>query len=501
MATTPSHPGLKGHIAALLFGVMLPFSMAPWNWWPVGLLSIAGLLILLRQLSSNASFWRSFCYGLGLFGCGASWVFVSIHDHGQASVLLASLLTGLFVIALALVFAVPFTLYGAGLNRHAGMMVITFPAIWVLGEWWRGWIFSGFPWLYLGYGHLDTWLSGWAPIAGVLGISWVAALSGSLIGIIVLPRQKFTLSNFAVLIALFWLGGWYLQNETWTRPVGEPLRIGILQPALPLNVKWDSDQLNNILTLYREETEPLLGADLVIWPESAIPAFSDEVKPFLKEMAAEAIDQDTGLITGIPTRAFGQQYFNSVIGLGIASGTYHKQHLVPFGEYVPFERWLRGTIAFFDLPMSAFSPGPATQAPITANGIAIGTAICYEIVFQDLVARSARETNLLLTVSNDTWFGRSIGPHQHFQMARMRAMENRKPLIRATNDGITALISSQGEVVAKAPAFSRQTLSGYLTPKRGTTPFTERGSLPVLALCLLTLLMAAFTQQRSGNRH
>ncbi|WP_461520829.1 apolipoprotein N-acyltransferase [Porticoccus sp.] len=494
-------PDIKGHFYALLFGAVLPLAFAPWNWWPLSLLSTAGLVVLLRELSPRSCFWRSFWFGLGLFGAGVSWVFVSIHDHGQASIPLAALLTSLFVIALALIFALPFSLYGAGLNRTAGTMVLAFPAIWVLGEWWRGWIFSGFPWLYLGYAHVDTWLSGWAPLGGVLGISWITAFSGALLGIAILPRQKFTFSNTALLAILLWIGGWYLQSLPWTKPVGEPLSIGIIQPALPLTTKWDSAQLEHILELYQEDSAPLMGSDLLIWPESAIPTFADQVQPFLSSISAIALDHDTALITGIPTRnGRDRHYYNSVIGLGRASGSYHKQHLVPFGEYVPFEQWLRGMIAFFDLPMSAFSPGATNQPPITANSIAIATAICYEIVFPDLVARSANEANLLLTVSNDTWFGHSIGPQQHFQMARMRAMENRKPLIRATNDGITALINYRGQVVTTIPSFSREVLSGYLTPHGGKTPFGEWGSLPILCLSLLLVVGLFWYQPRKDQR-
>ncbi|MEZ5529299.1 MAG: apolipoprotein N-acyltransferase [Porticoccaceae bacterium] len=357
------------------------------------------------------------------------------------------------------------------------------------------------PWLYLGYAHLDTWLSGWAPVGGVLAVSWIAAFSGALFGIGTLSRQKFTFSNAAILAALLWLSGWYLQTEAWTKPAGDPVSVAAVQPAIPLSTKWDSKQIDAILELYRQETEPLLDNDLIIWPESAIPAFADQVQPFLTSMSSAATNHGSALITGIPTRGGrDHHYYNSVIGLGEASGSYHKQHLVPFGEYVPFEQWLRGMIAFFDLPMSAFSPGPDNQPHITANGHTIATAICYEIVYPTLVARAAVGANLLLTVSNDTWFGRSIGPQQHFQIARMRAVENRKPLIRATNDGITALINTRGQVVSEAPAYSQQVLTGYLTPYAGLTPFGEWGSLPILVLSLLLIAGVAASKPAVGQR-
>jgi apolipoprotein N-acyltransferase len=486
-------PDLKGHILALMFGLVLPLSLAPFDGWPIGILSIAGLIMLLQNLGRSGCFWRSFCFGLGMFASGASWIFVSIHDYGQASILLSLLLISLFVLLLALLFALPFILYGSGLNRLTGMTLLAFPSLWVLGEWFRGWVFSGFPWLYLGYGHIDSWLSGWAPITGVLGLSWIAVFCGSILGLTVKSKKHRSLGPALCCALLLWLSGWYLQTVQWTKAASEPLSIGLVQPAVPLGMKWDQNKLLQILNQYREDTNKLLKHDIVVWPESAIPRLKHEMSDYLSTLATEAKETQTSLITGIPTQnQRSGLYYNSVVGLGYASGSYHKQHLVPFGEYVPFEQWLRGAIAFFDLPMSSFSPGPDIQEPIVANGITIATAICYEIAFPDLVAKSAGNVNLLLTVSNDTWFGRSIGPQQHFQMARMRALENGKPLIRATNDGITALVNARGKVVSTIPSYNRGTLEGYLTPFRGTTPFGKRGSIPILMISVILLLIATW---------
>ena len=490
---------MKGHALTTLFGLALPLSLAPFDWWPIGILSIAGLVRLLKDLGKLACFWRSFFFGLGMFSSGVSWIFVSIHDHGQASILLSLLLIAVFVIFLALLFALPFILYGYGLNRSTGTTLLAFPSLWVLGEWFHGWVFSGFPWLYLGYSHIDTWLSGWAPITGVLGLSWITVLCGSILGLFLgfplglksKSKKSLSLGPAIFCALLLWFSGWHLQSVQWTEASSKPLSIGLIQPALPLTMKWDQGKLLEILNQYREDTNQLLKHDIVVWPESAIPRLKHEMSDYLSILSAEAKDSQTALITGIPTQdQRSQLYYNSVIGLGSASGTYHKQHLVPFGEYVPFEKWLRGVIAFFDLPMSSFSPGAEIQAPIIANGVAIATAICYEIAFPDLVARSAGNANLLLTVSNDTWFGRSIGPQQHFQMARMRALENGKPLIRATNDGLTALVNTKGKVVSKIPPYGRGILEGYVTPFRGITPFGERGSMPILLFSVVMLFFA-----------
>jgi apolipoprotein N-acyltransferase len=512
--------------------------MAPFNVWPLGVLSMAGFATLIyghthHQTPLRFVFQRSLSYGIGVYAAGASWIFVSIHDYGHASIALSLLLITPFIVFLSLLLTVPFVVFSklrdtTTANAHdytlyprAIFMLLIFPSLWTISEWFRGWVFSGFPWLYLGYGHTDTWLSGWAPIAGVLGISWITAFCGALLGFAftLLLRAKtmnvtkkdiaLPLSSGLLLTTFFWLSGAYLQTVTWTQPTGNPLSIGLVQPALPLSLKWDPHQLPTIFAQYRTDTAKLLHNDLVVWPESAIPRFQHEVAGYLAPITAEANNTNTALITGIPTaknpegdntnnpNSFYSKYYNSVIGLGQASGIYHKQHLVPFGEYVPFEKWLRGTIAFFDLPMSTFNSGPKDQQHITAKGAIIATAICYEIAYSELVRKSAYGANLLLTLSNDTWFGKSIGPKQHFQIARMRAIENRKPLIRATNDGISALITADGQIAATIPSFQRNTLEGTLEPRDGQTPFGRLGSYPIILLSFLLALTGPIQTYRS----
>lgn len=532
------------YLLALIFGFLLPLSLAPFNYWPLGLLSAAGFFTLIFDGTSDRSsnrnsvikriFWLSLSYGIGIFSIGASWIFVSIHHYGHASIALSLLLITPFIVSLAFLFAIPFALFGKVLYRyqllssqpspqHIAILLLIFPSLWVISEWFRGWAFSGFPWLYLGYGHTDTWLSGWAPITGVFGISWITAFSGALLGLLYHYGVRFLRTNIGnthtllglgsglLLTTCFWLGGSYLKHESWTVPTGKVLSIGLVQPALPLEIKWDPHQLAAIIAQYRTDSATLWKNDLVVWPESAIPRFYHQVTEYLDAIVAEANSTHTALIIGIPTAVTSNQnsstndnipsnksvsndlfstYYNSAIGLGEASGIYHKQHLVPFGEYVPFEQWLRGTITFFDLPMSAFNSGPEGQKPIKAKGVTIGTVICYEIAYSELVRESALNANMLLTLSNDTWFGKSIGPKQHFQIARMRAMENRKPLIRATNDGISALITASGRISATIPSYQRNTLEGTLEPRKGLTPFGRYGSYPVVFISFFCVLMS-----------
>jgi apolipoprotein N-acyltransferase len=500
--------------------------MAPFDVWPAGILSIAGFSIFVCGYSERAAsfkliFIRSLSYGLGLYSIGASWIFVSIHNYGQANIGLSLLIITSFIILLSLLLAIPFAQCRKAIHTSSiscntpYTLVITvlliFPSLWTLCEWLRGWAFTGFPWLYLGYAHTDSWISGWAPITGVLGLSWITAFCGGLIGLAFRLRLQLiakstqiqsvfiSLTGALALTSFFWLGGLYLQSVKWTEPSDKIISIGLMQPAISLWNSWDSSQLDKILFQYFEDTESLLGNDLVVWPEAAIPSFRHEVTDYLNSIAKKATNTNTTLIIGLPTASHPKDnldtkneayYYNSALAVGQGTGIYHKQHLVPFGEYVPFEKWLRGIIRFFDLPMSVFSSGPPNQKNIiVGNDVIISTSICYEIAYSELVRKSAENANLLLTMSNDSWFGDTIGPKQHFQIARMRAIENRKPLIRATNNGISGLINADGKIAATIPSFYRDTLEGTLQPTNGLTPFGRLGSNPIIFISFLLIAL------------
>lgn len=480
-------------LLALFSGALLPLALAPFTWWPTAVFSICALCFLCRGQGMRGVFALSLVFGVGLYGVGASWVYVSIHDYGHASVALASLLTGLFTLGMALIFALPLSLFGLFRNAPPPTILFAFPALWVLGEWFRGWFLTGFPWLNVGYGFIDTWLAGWAPLFGALALSAIVAFGGTLLSLIGERKQhKSMISNGLIVLALLCAGGAYLKIKPWTYPTGKRLDVALVQANLPLLEKWNDEALKQILFNFKQSNESLLDQDLIIWPESALPTLQSNISGYLDDIDANLKRHHVGLLVGIPTNSDANHYYNSVIGLGRASGTYQKRRLVPFGEYVPLERWLRGTIGFFDLPMSAFSVGAARQRPIHLGTVQIATAICYEIAYADLLARDARDANILLTVSNDTWFGKSIGPHQHLQIARMRAVENAKPLLRVTNDGITAIISPRGKVLEQLPRFESGVLKTEVTPYKGISPFSQYGSLPIVGLCFATLIVLRF---------
>jgi apolipoprotein N-acyltransferase len=282
-----------------------------------------------------------------------------------------------------------------------------------------------------------------------------------------------------------------LAQINWVSPAtDDKLSVALIQANIPQEEKWLSEQLRPTLDLYRQMSEKAWSKDLIVWPETAIPRLYHRANAYLSYMDAEAKKQHSAIITGIPYKQPDTgSYHNSIIAIGEGSGIYHKQRLVPFGEYIPMEKWLRGLIEFFDLPMSNFSLAPDAQALLKVGKLQLAPFICYEIVYPDLVAATVPKADLLITISNDTWFGKSHGPLQHFQMAQMRALENGRYLIRGTNNGVSALINEKGQVINRADQFVRTTLYGEVQAMSGLTPFARGGTRPVVIFCFAVLAL------------
>lgn len=489
-----TRPGWPGNLLALVAGTLTTLSLAPFDIWPLALLSVALLYLGLRETAAKQAAQRGWCYGFGLFASGVSWVYVSIHDFGAASPALAGLLTLGFVAGLALFFALLGWLWVRLLrNRHSALGdALAFAALWLALDALRGWILTGFPWLYIGYSQLDGPLAGLAPLGGAWLLSFAVALSATLLAAI--PRllaDKARLAAAVVLLLSPWLAGLTLKHHAWTTSKGEPLTVAAVQGNVAQSMKWDPKKLEMQLLLYRDMTFGSHPADLIVWPETAVPILKDHAEGYLQMMAGFAEQRDAALITGVPVRQPNPEgelrYYNGLTTAGDGSGTYLKQKLVPFGEYVPLQDLLRGLIAFFDLPMSDFARGESGQPLLQAKGLQIAPYICYEVVYPEFAAGLAAQSDLLLTVSNDAWFGRSIGPLQHLQMAQMRALEAGRWMIRATNNGITVLIDPYGQITEQIPQFEQAVLYGDVTPMQGLTPYLRWRSWPLIAVCVLLL--------------
>jgi len=473
-------------------GAFTPLAFAPFGLWPLALLAPAALLLAWRGASPRRAAVRGYLYGLGLFALGTSWVYVSMHRFGGLDTPLAAALTALFVLFLA---AFPATVGWAWARLSGGRLtavtaLLLFPALWGLVEWIRGLIFTGFPWLLLGYAHTDAPLAGLFPLLGVYGVSLASAtLAGLLAWALDAPRRRGA-TALAALIAALALA-WVVGRPTWTTASGEPLTVALVQGNVPQDIKWLPEQRAPTLNRYLELTRRHWDADLVVWPETAVPAFAHQVSAFLARLDEEARRTRTALLIGLPVREpASPRYYNAMLALGDGEGEYRKHHLVPFGEYLPLRGLLGGVLDFFQIPLSDFSAGPARQPLVRLAGLPVGVSICYEDAFGEEMLYQFPEAAFLVNASNDAWFGDSFAPHQHLQIARARALESERWMVRATNTGITALIDPQGRIQAQAPAFQVTTLTGTIQPRTGHTPYTRWGNVPAVSLALAGLVLA-----------
>ncbi|WP_417778988.1 apolipoprotein N-acyltransferase [Stutzerimonas xanthomarina] len=489
-----TRPGWPGNLLALVAGALTTLSLAPFDIWPLALLSVGLVYLGLRELPTTQAAGRGWCYGFGLFASGVSWVYVSIHDFGAAPPLLAGALTLGFVAGLALFFALFGWLWSRWFRQISSPLTngLVFTALWLALDALRGWVLTGFPWLYAGYSQLEGPLAGLAPLGGVWLLTFVIVLTAALS--VELPRllthKRALIGSFALLAAL-WVGALGMGQHGWTTPKGEPITVAAMQGNVAQSIKWDPKKLEMQLLLYRDMTFRSRPVDLMVWPETAVPILKEHAEGYLTMMSRFANERQSALITGVPVRqpnAEGElRYYNGLTTAGDARGTYLKQKLVPFGEYVPLQDMLRGLIAFFDLPMSDFARGAPDQVLLQAKGYQIAPFICYEVVYPEFAASLSAQSDMLLTVSNDAWFGHSIGPLQHLQMAQMRALEAGRWMVRATNNGVTVLIDPQGRIVEQIPAFEEAVLYGEVTPMQGLTPYLQWRSWPLIVLCVLLL--------------
>lgn len=500
----------KKHIisfASFFSGAVAPLGFSPYNLWPVLIVAMSSIFLLNRNAHPRQATLNGFLFGVGLFGVGTSWIYVSIQQFGGAPVALAGLLTGLFTVGISLLFIAPcFLLYSQLSKRchinHAWQQALAFSALWTFFEWIRSWLLTGFPWLLTGYSLIDLPVVNWAPITGIYGLSLLLVITSTVPASVFIAtgRQRLVATMISLAVIGCWLSALPLAGIQWTNNTGS-LKFSAIQGNIAQNIKWDPANIQEILSTYLNLTRNEWQQDLIIWPENAIPLPYGNAAAFLRQLERETKSHATTLITGIPINdqsSGATQYYNGIIAIGQGTGIYHKQKLVPFGEYVPFENLLRGAITFFDLPMSNFTVGSDNQTPLTAGDTVIAPYICYEVVYPDFAADMARETGLLITISNDTWFGKSIGPEQHFQIARMRALETGRFMIRTTNDGITALINHRGQVIQSIPRFETGVLRGTAQVMNGNTPFVNYGSWPVIALCAFLLLISfLFKKDRS----
>ncbi|MCC6473730.1 MAG: apolipoprotein N-acyltransferase [Burkholderiales bacterium] len=474
---------------ALPCGAAAVAGFSAWNLGWLPLVCLAALVFAwLRAPGPRSAALAGFLFGAGFFGAGVSWIYVSLHVFGLMPAPLAALATALFCAYLALFPALVGSLQ-ARLDLAPGIRALVLvPALWVLAEWMRGGLLTGFPWLALGYSQADTPLAGFAPLAGVYGVSLAAALAAGALALAAhLARARARAAAFAVALGVG-LAGWLLQRIDWTEPRGEPLGVALVQGNIAQDLKFEPSRYQATLDTYRRLVEST-RAKLVVLPETAIPRMLDQVDPaYLDALRVLMRARGGDLLLGAPFRDGAGRYYNGIVTIGASPlQFYAKSHLVPLGEFVPAEfRWI---VSWLRIPLSDFSRGGA-QAPVEAAGEPIALSVCYEDAFGEELARQLPRASVLANLSNVAWFGDSLAPGQHLQISRMRSIETGRAMIRATNTGVTAIIDARGRMLARLPGFTEGVLAGSVQPRQGATPYVRTGNAPVLVLCALALAAA-----------
>ncbi|SAL52338.1 apolipoprotein N-acyltransferase [Caballeronia humi] len=477
---------------------------------------------------SRTNGWKSaaltgWAFGFGNFVTGVWWLYVSMHFYGGMAAPLAAAAVALFSLYLALYPAAAAIVWSlvAGRARFDDAEIsaskeprfvptwhgaFAFASAWALGEWLRGLVFTGFPWLASGYAQVDGPLAGYGAVAGVYGVGWVLALVAALIVQALYSARRAGVAPALAAAALI-VAGMLLSLVQWTTPANSPLTVRLIQGNVKQEMKFEQEGVNESLALYqRLITEK--PADLIVTPETAFPVLAVQVPQDLALSLRNFADTTKSSIlfgaVGVTITPEGRatDFTNSLFGITPGSFDvyrYDKHHLVPFGEFVPLGfHWF---VKLMGIPLGDLARGPAVQKSFFVRNQPIAVDICYEDIFGEEIARTLRgqeaPAGILVNSTNLAWFGNTIALDQHLQIARMRSIETGRPMLRATNTGMTAVIAANGEVVSKLPTYTTGTLEAHVQGTSGRTPYVTSGNLTVIVVSLVLLALGfAFAPSR-----
>ena len=493
-----------GSAAAFIAGMLLALSFAPIGWWPLAILAPALLMWLWDGAKPRRAAVLGFWFNAGTFFVGTYWLYIAIKEIGHAPLLLALfLMVGLVAIMGAYHALLGWLVAKFLPPRGALRWLVAIPGAWLLIEWWRSWFLSGFGWLALGYAHTDNWLGGLAPVVGQFGLGLLTlVLAGALVTLL-LGEKRSRIVAGGVFVAIWGLA-FALRDVEWTQPYSRPIEVAVVQGAIPQDEKWIEEYLEKIIDIYRTRTREAHGADLIVWPESAVPDLANNNIEFYREVYQEASAHGSSLMVGTlraeaNAKTGEEEYFNSVLSMDKSTpgvGWHDKYHLVPFTEFVPVPGLVRQWLRLQGLPYSDFNRGAAQQAPLETAGQRVAATICYEDAYGATQLPALRTATLLVNVTNDAWFGHSTARYQHLQISRMRALEAGRPMVRAANDGVSAVIGAHGEIVKTAPEYEANVMRARIQPRIGLTPYAHAGNWPVVTLSLVFGLIGAYVGRR-----
>jgi apolipoprotein N-acyltransferase len=490
-------------LLAAIAGVLFTLAFAPFDSAYLSLVALGLLFASWQNITPRRAMLRGYLFGLVAFGLGVSWVYISIHDFGGANMLGSGLLTTFFFGFWALFPALTGYLSVKIMPVNKGLLsIMVMPAVWLLIEYLRGcWVLNGFPWLQIGYSQIETPLAGYIPIAGIYGTGFLAALTASAIVYIFQTRKHWLL--LTTTLAAIWITGDVLQTIKWTHTIGDPIRVSLIQGNISQDQKWLPENRLNTLQYYKTMTEANWGSKVIVWPETSIPAYLSEVNDwFLMPLSKAAQQHNTDLIVSLPAHGKSKdEKYNAVMTLGKETAMYRKKHLLPFGEYLPWQPVSGFILNSLAVKLGNFKSGGIVQPLLKAGGYPFITSICYEDAFGDAGIIGLPVAAYLVNVTNDGWFGNSIEPHQHLQIARMRAMETGRFLLRSTNTGVTAVVAPDGKIISQAPQFKATVLTEMITPMGGMTPYASSGDKPIILVQMILLFcIIIYDRSLSNNK-
>ena len=479
-----------GHAFVVIAGLLFTAAFAPFDFSAFILFALVTLRLLLIGLDGKLALLRGFLFGLGLFGLGVSWVFVSMVVNVQESFMLPAFMTLLYCSLWAAFPAMVAYLFVKiiALKQTKQSPVLLFASLWILIEYIRGeWFLNGFPWLQVAYSQLDSPLSGYIPVLGSYGTGFIVLVMAALWAEAIIDKAKIGMA-LVIFVGLL-LGGQILRQINWTDVQEDLIKVSLIQGNIAQKDKWVLANRNVTLKQYYDDSAKHWDSDVIIWPETAIPAYYAEVKEgYLKPLEQEAVRTHTDIITSLPYKDDAGKLYNSVLVLGKTPGWYKKIHLLPFGEYLPWQPLSAYILGLMDIRLGKFSAGNAEQPLLQVAGHHFVTSICYEDAFGAQSIRQIEAARFLVNVTNDGWFDGSIEPYQHMQIARMRALESGRYLLRVTNTGVTAIVSAKGDIIQQAPMRERASITADIPPMSGLTPYARMGDKPIMILVLLAFL-------------
>jgi apolipoprotein N-acyltransferase len=507
-ALAPPAARRLSEVIAFVAGGLLATSFAPLNFWPFGVLAPAVLMWLWQGATPREAASSGFWFSFATFAAGTYWLYTSIHGFGGAPLWLAFFL----MLGLVSIMGLYQALLGYAAARWlpqegAVRWLVAVPAAWLLVEWWRGWFLSGFSWLSLGYSQSDTWLAAFAPLSGVYGMSALLLLCAGALTALVYGGLRTRIIATAMLIVP-WAVGAALYRHDWTHASGPPVSVAVVQGAIPQDEKWQDSHHDDTLKLYRSLTEQVLGTTLIVWPESAPADTANDIVPYLTSLYREARAHNSSIVMGVlrgesnPARGGEVNYYNSVLALSEKASWYDKRHLVPFAEFFPVPHFVRAWLRLMSLPYADFTRGAPDQPPLPAAHLELGTTVCYEDAYGSYMLSVLPQADALVNVTNDAWFGHSSARYQHIQIARLRAMEAGRYMVRAANDGVSAVIGPHGELEARAQEFTPVALVSKIVPYAGLTPYARVGNWLIVSLATLALAYGLWVRNdRRRSRH